>query len=51
MLDILIASDILLMPSQHVGISIALLEAMAAVLYRLWPRLRQEEIVSQEAAC
>ena len=49
-LDILVASDILLMPSQYEGISIALLEAMAAGVVPVVAKVGgQEEIVSQDA--
>ncbi len=49
-LDILIASDILLMPSQYEGISIALLEAMAAGVVPVVAKVGgQEEIVSPDA--
>jgi glycosyltransferase involved in cell wall biosynthesis len=49
-LDVLVASDILLMPSQYEGISIALLEAMAAGVVPVVARVGgQEEIVSPEA--
>jgi len=49
-LDILTASDMLLMPSQYEGISIALLEAMAAGVVPLVAQVGgQEEIVSPEA--
>ena len=49
-LDILVASDILLMPSQYEGISIALLEAMAAGVVPVVAKVGgQEEIVSPNA--
>lgn len=49
-LDILVASDILLMPSQYEGISIALLEAMAAGVVPVVAKVGgQDEIVSSEA--
>lgn len=49
-LDILTASDVLLMPSQYEGISIALLEAMAAGVVPLVAQVGgQEEIVGPEA--
>jgi len=49
-LDILIASDIFLMPSQYEGISIALLESMAAGVVPVVARVGgQEEIVSPDA--
>jgi len=49
-LDILAASDILLMPSQFEGISIALLEAMAAGVIPVVANVGgQVEIVSQDA--
>jgi len=49
-LDILVASDILLMPSQYEGISIALLEAMAAGVVPVVAKVGgQEEIVSPDA--
>ena len=49
-LDILVASDILLMPSQYEGISIALLEAMAAGVVPVVAKVGgQEEIVSADA--
>lgn len=49
-LDILVASDILLMPSQYEGISIALLEAMAAGVVPVVAKVGgQEEIVTQDA--
>jgi glycosyltransferase involved in cell wall biosynthesis len=49
-LDILIASDIFLMPSQYEGISIALLESMAAGVVPIVARVGgQEEIVSPDA--
>jgi glycosyltransferase involved in cell wall biosynthesis len=48
-LDILVASDILLMPSQYEGISIALLEAMAAGVVPVVAKVGgQEEIVTPE---
>ena len=49
-LDILVASDVLLMPSQYEGISIALLEAMAAGVVPVVAKVGgQEEIVSPSA--
>ena len=49
-LDILVASDILLMPSQYEGISVALLEAMAAGVVPVVAKVGgQEEIVSPDA--
>ena len=49
-LDILIASDILLMPSQYEGISIALLEAMAAGVVPVVAKVGgQDEVVSSDA--
>lgn len=49
-LDILAASDIFLMPSQYEGISVALLEAMAAGVVPVVARVGgQEEIVTQDA--
>jgi len=49
-LDILVASDIFLMPSQYEGISIALLEAMAAGVVPVVANVGgHEEIVSQDA--
>ncbi|MEQ1583235.1 MAG: glycosyltransferase [Candidatus Nitrotoga sp.] len=49
-LDVLVASDILLMPSQYEGISIALLEAMAAGAVPVVAKVGgQEEIVSPNA--
>jgi hypothetical protein len=49
-LDILVASDILLMPSRYEGISIALLEAMAAGVVPIGAKIGgQEEIVSPDA--
>ncbi|MCX7176981.1 MAG: glycosyltransferase [Proteobacteria bacterium] len=49
-LDVLIAADILLMPSQYEGISIALLEAMAAGVVPVVARVGgQGEIVGQDA--
>ena len=49
-LDILVASDILLMPSQYEGISIALLEAMAAGVVPVVAEVGgQKEIVSPDA--
>ncbi|MFZ1545574.1 MAG: glycosyltransferase, partial [Candidatus Nitrotoga sp.] len=49
-LDILVASDILLLPSQYEGISIALLEAMAAGVVPVVANVGgQEEIVSPDA--
>jgi glycosyltransferase involved in cell wall biosynthesis len=49
-LDILAASDILLMPSQYEGISIALLEAMATGVVPVVANVGgQEEIVSPDA--
>ena len=49
-LDILVASDIFLMPSQYEGISIALLESMAAGVVPVVARVGgQEEIVSPDA--
>jgi glycosyltransferase involved in cell wall biosynthesis len=49
-LDIVAASDILLMPSKYEGISIALLEAMAAGVVPVVARVGgQDEIVSQDA--
>lgn len=48
-LDILVASDILLMPSQYEGISIALLEAMAAGVVPVVAKVGgQEEIVNPD---
>lgn len=49
-LDILVASDIFLMPSQYEGISVALLEAMAAGVVPVVAEVGgQEEIVSPDA--
>jgi hypothetical protein len=49
-LDILVASDILLMPSEYEGISIALLEAMAAGVVPVVAKVGgQGEIVSSDA--
>lgn len=49
-LDILVASDILLMPSEYEGISIALLEAMAAGVVPVVAKVGgQGEIVSPDA--
>ncbi|MEO8729093.1 MAG: glycosyltransferase, partial [Rhodoferax sp.] len=49
-LDILIASDIFLMPSKYEGISIALLEAMAAGVVPVVARVGgQEEILTPDA--
>ena len=49
-LDILVASDILLIPSEYEGISIALLEAMAAGVVPLVGRVGgQSEIVAPDA--
>lgn len=49
-LEILVASDVLLMPSQYEGISIALLEAMAAGVVPVVAKVGgQEEIVSPDA--
>ncbi len=49
-LDILVVSDILLMPSQYEGISIALLEAMAAGVVPVVAEVGgQNEIVSSDA--
>jgi glycosyltransferase involved in cell wall biosynthesis len=49
-LDILVASDIFLMPSQYEGISIALLESMAAGVVPVVARVGgHEEIVSPDA--
>lgn len=49
-LDILAASDIFLMPSQYEGISVALLEAMAAGVVPVVARVGgQEEIITQDA--
>jgi glycosyltransferase involved in cell wall biosynthesis len=49
-LDVLLASDILLIPSKYEGISIALLEAMAAGVVPVVAKVGgQEEIVSQNA--
>lgn len=49
-LDILVAADILLMPSQYEGISIALLEAMAAGVVPVVAKVGgQHEIVSPDA--
>jgi glycosyltransferase involved in cell wall biosynthesis len=49
-LDILAASDILLMPSQYEGISIALIEAMAAGVVPVVAKVGgQDEVVSKEA--
>ena len=48
-LDLLVASDVLLMPSQYEGISIALLEAMAAGVVPVVANVGgQEEIVSPD---
>lgn len=48
-LDILIGADILLMPSEYEGISIALLEAMAAGVVPVVARVGgQEEIISED---
>lgn len=49
-LDILVVSDILLMPFEYEGISIALLEAMAAGVVPVVAKVDgQDEILSQEA--
>jgi glycosyltransferase involved in cell wall biosynthesis len=49
-LDILVASDIFLMPSQYEGISVALLEALAAGVVPVVAKVGgQEEIVSPDA--
>jgi glycosyltransferase involved in cell wall biosynthesis len=49
-LDIIVAADIFLMPSQYEGISIALLEAMAAGVVPVVAKVGgQDEIVSPEA--
>jgi hypothetical protein len=49
-LDILVASDILLMPSEYEGISVALLEAMAAGVVPVVAKVGgQEEVVSSDA--
>jgi len=49
-LDVLAAADILLMPSQYEGISIALLEAMAAGVVPVVAKVGgQDEIVGREA--
>ena len=49
-LDLLVAADILLMPSQYEGISIALLEALAAGVVPVVAKVGgQDEIVSPEA--
>ncbi len=49
-LDLLVAADILLMPSQYEGISIALLEALAAGVVPVVAKVGgQDEIVSDDA--
>jgi glycosyltransferase involved in cell wall biosynthesis len=49
-LDVLVAADVFLMPSQYEGISIALLESMAAGVVPVVARVGgQEEIVSDDA--